>query len=100
MLQRLAVARALLHDPSVLLFDEPFTGLDQQGTAMLAAVLKRLKAEARLCLIVTHDLASIASITDHVVVMAKGKIAHESRSAQGVPGFTHEELQQFYQRHA
>ena len=77
----LALARALLHDPSVLLLDEPFTGLDRKGTAALQETLSAARDEGRLLLVVTHDLEAIAAHTDHVVVLRRGKLAHEDRRA-------------------
>jgi heme exporter protein A len=82
MLQRLALARALLPEPAVLLLDEPFTGLDRDGTAALARVLAREKAAGRAILVATHDLEAVAGLCDHVVVLRAGKVAVDERGAQ------------------
>jgi heme exporter protein A len=98
MLQRLALARALLHDPSVLLLDEPFTGLDRKGTAALQETLAAARDDGRLLLVVTHDLEAIAEHTDHVVVLRRGKLAHEERRSAG--DFDYRELQDIYHRYS
>lgn len=96
MVQRLALARTMLHEPSVLLLDEPFTGLDRSGSAALAAALKTAVQRGCVVLVITHDLASIADITTHLAVLKRGKLVHEARSA----GFTFEELKEIYHAHS
>ncbi|MBT8493606.1 MAG: ABC transporter ATP-binding protein [Deltaproteobacteria bacterium] len=98
MLQRLALARALLHEPSVLLLDEPFSGLDRKGTAALQETLSVARGDGRLLLVVTHDLEAIAEHTDHLVVLRRGKLAHEDRRAAGE--FDYRELQDIYHRYS
>jgi len=56
MQQRLAIGRAVLHDPDVMLFDEPHTGLDQDASAMLDSILKTVAAQGRTVLMISHDL--------------------------------------------
>lgn len=92
MQQRLALARALLHDPRVLLLDEPFTGLDRTGAAALARTLARAKADGKIVLVVTHDLEALDGACDHVVVLRRGKKALDERSA----GFSYAELKERY----
>ena len=77
MQQRLSIARAILHDPPIMLLDEPETGLDQQATAMLAALLKTLISGDRTVLMTTHNLALGLALSDRVAILHKGKIAHE-----------------------
>jgi heme exporter protein A len=75
MLQRLAVARALVHRPALLLADEPFTGLDRAGVALLAELLAEERARGAMLLVVTHDFDAVAQLVDRVVVLHKGRIA-------------------------
>ncbi len=99
MVQRLALARAMLHDPSVLLLDEPFTGLDQKGALALGKTLEATRLAGRLLLVVTHDLEAIAQYAYHVVVLRRGKIQHEDRRAAG-SSFDYKELRELYHRYS
>jgi ABC-type multidrug transport system ATPase subunit len=78
-LQRLALARALLHAPEVLLFDEPYTGLDPTGAALLDAVLAELRAGGRTVLMTSHDLAHGFTLADRSLVLVKGRLALSAR---------------------
>lgn len=95
MMQRLSLARALLHDPALLLLDEPFTGLDRGGARALAETLREAVARERIALVVTHDLESIAEVTNHVAVLQRGKVVYEDRSE----GFSYRELVDVYHRY-
>ncbi|HXY69019.1 MAG TPA: heme ABC exporter ATP-binding protein CcmA [Gemmatimonadales bacterium] len=75
MVQRLAIARALLHDPDVLLLDEPFSGLDQRAAATLRALLERLRAERRTMVLVTHNLDEGLELATHVAIQVAGRFA-------------------------
>jgi heme exporter protein A len=79
MLQRLSVARALVHAPSLLLLDEPFTGLDRQGVVVLARLLAEEKARGVAMVVVSHDLPAIAALVDRALVLERGKIDRELR---------------------
>jgi heme exporter protein A len=78
MLQRLAVARALVHKPRLLLADEPFTGLDRAGVALLAELLAEERARGCIMVVVTHDFDAVAPLIDRVVVLARGRVAHDA----------------------
>jgi heme exporter protein A len=78
MMQRLAVARALVHRPRLLLADEPFTGLDRAGVALLADLLAEERARGAILVVVTHDFDAVASLIDRVVVLARGRVAHDA----------------------
>ncbi len=75
MQQRLAIARAILHDPEVLLLDEPYTGLDQDASAMLDAVLHEVAAQGRTVVMTSHDLSRVAALASRFDVLARGRIA-------------------------
>jgi len=81
MQQRLAIARALLPDPAVMLFDEPYTGLDPEAALMLDDVLRSVALAGRTVLISTHDLPRGLSLADRVVILAHGVIAHAAPTA-------------------
>ena len=83
MRQRLAVARAFLHNPEVLLLDEPFTALDDRAIAVLQTVLR--EALARRCTIVlsTHQLREALELATHVALLTRGSLAyHGERTAE------------------
>lgn len=75
MLQRLSIARALIHSPEVIFLDEPFTGLDQQGIGLLQDVLKDLKSSQKTILIVTHSFEQGMEDVDRILIINKGQIA-------------------------
>ncbi len=75
MQQRLAIARALLPDPDVLLLDEPYTGLDQDAAAMLDEILARVSTQKRTVVLTSHDLSKAALLASRFDVLARGKIA-------------------------
>ncbi len=77
MTQRLTIARALLHEPSLLLLDEPFTGLDQHAIGMLITLLKRQKEMGRTILLTTHDLHTAVELSHRYLVIAKHKIVKD-----------------------
>jgi heme exporter protein A len=95
MVQRLALARALLTRPSLVLLDEPFTGLDRNGALALGQELGALRDAGAIVVVVTHDLEAIAGRTDHVAILRRGQLVFEERGA-----YTYEQLKDVYHRHA
>jgi heme exporter protein A len=75
MRQRLSLARTLLHDPSLVLLDEPFTGLDLHAAALLREVLQRLRDGRRSVILVTHQLAEGVRLADRVAIQVRGRFA-------------------------
>jgi ABC-type multidrug transport system ATPase subunit len=75
MQQRLALARATLHDPAVLLLDEPYTGLDAQGSALLDALIAEWHAQGRTIIAALHDLGRAAALCQRALILANGKLA-------------------------
>lgn len=75
MQQRLAIGRAVLHDPDVVLFDEPHTGLDQDASAMLDTVLQEVAARGRTVVMTSHDLARAADLASRFDVISRGVIS-------------------------
>ena len=75
MQQRLAIGRAVLHDPNVILFDEPYTGLDQDASAMLDDVLRTVAARGRTVVMTSHDRARTEDLATRFDVLSRGKIA-------------------------
>jgi heme exporter protein A len=75
MQQRLAIGRAVLHDPDVVLFDEPYTGLDQDASAMLDDVLKTVAAKGRTVVMTSHDLARAEDLATRFDILSRGVIS-------------------------
>ncbi len=83
MQQRLAVARAIVHEPKILLLDEPYTGLDQHGARIFGDLLNWLKTENRTIVMTTHNLPEGLEVSDRVAILDGGKIIYES-DARGI----------------
>ncbi|MFJ7725400.1 heme ABC exporter ATP-binding protein CcmA [Neobacillus sp. NPDC097160] len=77
MIQRIAIARAIVHDPEVLLLDEPHTGLDQGAISILNNVILSMKEKGATTLMVTHDFKQAAEICDRVIIVKNGKIVDD-----------------------
>ena len=80
--QRLALARALVHDPSVLLLDEPASGLDPQARVDLRVLLRRLAGEGRSILVSSHVLSELEEVVDDAVFMVAGETVGADRIAR------------------
>jgi heme exporter protein A len=78
MQQRLAIARAILHNPPILLLDEPDTGLDQHAANMLGELLAAVGISHRTILMTTHNLERGLSLGNRMVILAHGKIVYDS----------------------
>jgi heme exporter protein A len=85
MQQRLAIGRAVLHDPEVMLFDEPHTGLDQDACQMLDTVLREVAARGRTVVMTSHDLARVADLVSRFDVLSRGVIAASIQRSQMDP---------------
>jgi heme exporter protein A len=81
MQQRLAIARAMLHEPPILLLDEPDTGLDQHAAAMLSELLHEVGATRRTVLMTTHNLERGLELGDRVAILAGGRIAYQANKS-------------------
>jgi len=84
--QRLALARALLHDPDLLLLDEPFSGLDAEAVAALQARLAELRAAGHALVLTTHDVERAVPVATRLAILHRGRIAwaHDGGGADPV----------------
>jgi heme exporter protein A len=73
--QRVSIARAIVHGPRLILCDEPYTGLDEVGSAALTAALSERRAAGAALLLVTHNLAEGLALATHVAIMRRGRFA-------------------------
>lgn len=74
MLQRLSIARSLLHDPDIILLDEPYTGLDQHASYILSNILREQFENSKTIVMVTHNLNRGYDLASKIAIMKKGKI--------------------------
>lgn len=79
MQQRLAIGRAVLHDPDVMLFDEPYTGLDQDASSMLDDVLQTVAGQGRTVVMTSHDLARTEALATRFDILSRGVITASAR---------------------
>lgn len=92
MIQRLTIARATLHEPDVLLLDEPYTGLDPDASRLLDELLGQQATAGRTILMITHDLARGLNLCERIAILNRGKITAEVERN----GITAASLQELY----
>lgn len=80
MKQRLSIARAFLHNPSILLLDEPYTGLDKNASEMLNSLLSSFNNSERAGIMTTHNLDQGYDIATHVAILHRGKIMYFNKT--------------------
>jgi heme exporter protein A len=86
--QRVSIARAMVHEPSVVLLDEPFTGLDAAGAAALTSALVALRGSGAALVLVTHNLDEGLSLATHAAIMTAGRFVRlEERGALDAPAY-------------
>jgi ABC-2 type transport system ATP-binding protein len=81
MRQRVLIAAALLHDPKLLIFDEPLSGLDVVSARLFKDLLELLAGQGKAVLYISHVLEAVEQICNRVIVIAKGKILADARPA-------------------
>ncbi len=82
MQQRLAIGRAILHQPIVMLLDEPHTGLDQEAAEMLDGLLRDVAGRGRTVLMTSHDLGRAAGLAERVDILSRGVIRESLRGSE------------------
>ena len=89
--QRVSIARGIVHAPRLLLCDEPYTGLDELGSAALTEALAERRASGAALLLVTHNLSEGLTLATHAAIMRRGKFArHDARSAVDAASYASE----------
>src|SRR5213079_610202 len=81
MRQRLGIAAALLGDPPVLVFDEPFNGMDPEGIVWMRGFLRSLAAQGRAVLVSSHLMSELQDTADHLVVVGRGRVISDTSVA-------------------
>ncbi|OEF96092.1 ABC transporter ATP-binding protein [Desulfuribacillus alkaliarsenatis] len=92
MQQRLAIARAILHNPAILFLDEPYTGLDQHAIQILNEVLESLHKDNRTLFMITHNYEDALALSNRLLVIAKGRIVYDADTT----GIKSEEFRKIY----
>jgi heme exporter protein A len=92
MQQRLAIARVLLHQPSVILMDEPYTGLDQQAAENLGQMLMNMAGGRETLIMTTHHLEPVLQVGSRLAIMVEGRVVYDARK----PELTLSELSKLY----
>lgn len=88
MQQRVSIARAMVHDPRVLLLDEPYTGLDEAGASALSDALQSLRGAGAALVLVTHHLSEGLALATHTAIMRDGRfVRYDARGTVGVDAF-------------
>ena len=80
MQQRLSIARALIHDPTLLLLDEPFTGLDIHARELLTTLLRRFNDERRTVIMSTHDVDHGLAMANRVLLLVRGRLVYDQHA--------------------
>jgi ABC-2 type transport system ATP-binding protein len=75
MRQRIKLAQALVHDPELLVLDEPLSGIDPVGRQEFVTLFRRLAEQGKCLIVSSHELEELEKLTDHVAIMARGRIA-------------------------
>jgi ABC-2 type transport system ATP-binding protein len=79
MLQRIGLAQSLVHDPQLVILDEPTAGVDPLGSAAIAEIVRELKRRGKTILLSSHLLAQIEGLCDRVAILHRGKLVREGR---------------------
>ena len=82
MRQRLGIAAAMLGDPPVLMFDEPFNGMDPEGIVWMRGFLRSLAEQGRAVLVSSHLMSELEGSADHLVVVGRGKVIADTTVAE------------------
>lgn len=81
MRQKVLIAAALLHDPELVLLDEPFSGLDVGSALMLRSLIQQLAAQGKVVLFSSHELDTVERVSQRVVILHKGKMVADDSIA-------------------
>ncbi|NLS79452.1 MAG: heme ABC exporter ATP-binding protein CcmA [Chloroflexi bacterium] len=90
MQQRVSLARAMVHDPALLLLDEPYAGLDPRAAALLDQMLERCSAAGQTMLFTSHDLERGARLAQRIAILHRGRIVHETTAEAWQGALTYE----------
>lgn len=96
MKQKVSIARAIVHSPSVMLFDEPTTGLDVRATRIIHNFIKKCKRENKTILFSSHSMREVEKLCDRVVIINKGQLVEEGTIAELKKKYNNDDLEEVF----
>lgn len=96
MKQKVSISRSIVHNPSVMLFDEPSTGLDVRATRVVHQFIKKCKEENKTILFSSHSMAEVEKLCDRVIIIHKGKLVEQGRINELKEKYNTEDLEEVF----
>lgn len=96
MKQKVSISRSIVHNPSVMLFDEPSTGLDVRATRVVHQFIKKCKEENKTILFSSHSMAEVEKLCDRVIIIHKGKLVEHGRISELKEKYNTEDLEEVF----
>ncbi|GKU26011.1 ATP-binding cassette domain-containing protein [Clostridium folliculivorans] len=96
MKQKVSIARAIVHSPSIMLFDEPTTGLDVRATRIIHNFIKKCKVENKTILFSSHSMREVEKLCDRVVIINKGQLVEEGTIADLKKKYNNDDLEEVF----
>lgn len=96
MKQKVSISRSIVHNPSVMLFDEPSTGLDVRATRVVHEFIKKCKEENKTILFSSHSMAEVEKLCDRVIIIHKGKLVEQGRINELKEKYNTEDLEEVF----
>lgn len=96
MKQKVSISRSIVHNPSVMLFDEPSTGLDVRATRVVHQFIKKCKEENKTILFSSHSMAEVEKLCDRVIIIHKGKLVEQGRISELKEKYNTEDLEEVF----
>lgn len=96
MKQKVSIARSIVHSPSVMLLDEPSTGLDVRATRVIHQFIRKCKEEGKTILFSSHSMAEVEKLCDRIVIIHKGKLIEEGTIAQLKEKYNNDDLEEVF----
>lgn len=96
MKQKVSISRSIVHNPSVMLFDEPSTGLDVRATRVVHQFIKKCKEENKTILFSSHSMSEVEKLCDRVIIIHKGKLVEQGRISELKEKYNTEDLEEVF----
>ena len=96
MKQKVSIARSIVHNPSILLLDEPSTGLDVGATRVIHQFIRKCKAENKTILFSSHSMAEVEKLCDRVIIINKGKLVEQGTIEELKEKYNNDDLEDVF----